>query len=223
MLHNAISQLSSTNTSQSVPDAIYAGLGGILVDDNDQPASLTDVRNHYVPQGDGFSFSMRIHFGQTTTAHFDTGLPGLPLQVAPTDIHVSTTFDHMLAFQFSGGSTTVDSQPLTGGLGRGHEWVAAIGVSSIDNFSAVATLGFVKGTLTPAEGMPNTLTATLVADHLDSAPQIDLGFNAALNLQLTGGLSGVAEGDDFPSIGAQIHLNWTFDAAAPTAHATLSR
>src|SRR5262249_26270279 len=84
-------------------------------------------------------------------------------------------------------------------------------------FSAMATIGFVQGSLTPIAGMTNGLNLTVLVDHLATAPTVKMVGAAGINMTLAGNFAGV--GDTFPGIDVDLHVNWTFDTNNPSANA----
>ncbi|HVA47067.1 MAG TPA: choice-of-anchor tandem repeat GloVer-containing protein [Pirellulales bacterium] len=241
-LHDALNALGNTDYATpadldaAVQNALGPALGSaglkILADQtgNLSSSSSTDLTDVVIDPGTfgsgGFEVTMWLHVAQTlvnSSGNFNTGLPGLPLQVSANGgIQVTAGFDFELAFGYNATTSTtfLDSASPTGtlpaGPGKGHEMAVTVDASLPAGFNATATLGFVQGSLTPIAAMPTSLVAGIVADHLDATPTVALTLQADANLQLTGGFSGVSS-TDFPSIGAEFHLHWSFDSSNPAA------
>lgn len=243
-LHDALAALGSlAYTSDDALDAavkntIGPALGssglGILADQNGNVSTSasadTDdvlVTNPGNLGAGGFEAVVRLHFEPASanyTGNFTAGLPSLPLQMSNVGVTVTTGFDLELAFGYnanSGAPFFDSSRTLTSGPGQGHELAVTVAASLPSNFSAQATVGFIHGALTPIAGMQTGLTASVVADHLDTTPTAAFTFHAGVNLRLDGGFSAIAgiDGSNFPSITADFHLNWSFDSSNPAAGA----
>ncbi len=217
----ALSVLSSTDPSTSVPDAFVHAFGPMLVNDSDAQGAAGDV---HLPNGvasDGsFQAYMRLHVAiNPLTTNFKTGLPALPLQLAGAalDCTVNSQVDYELSFAYSAtvaGNTPhtvlAGGHPLTGNLsGNGHELVLISNAQLPTSFNGTATLGFVQGTIGVAPNKTSSLSVTATADQFEGTPvRGSLVFNADAYLQLTGGIAGVPAAQAFPTISTTIHLQW---------------
>ena len=220
-LFAALSVLTSTDPSTSVPEAFVHAFGPLLVNDSDAQGAAADV---HLPNGvasDGsFQAYLRLHVGiNPLTTNFKTGLPALPLQLAGAALNctVNSQVDYELSFTYSAtvaGNTPhtalAGGHPLTGNLsGNGHELVLISSAQLPTSFSGTATLGFVQGTIGLAPNKTSSLSVTATADQFEGTPvRSSLVFNADAYLQLTGGIAGVPAAQAFPTISTTIHLQW---------------
>ncbi len=230
----------SPPTVQDIQQAFFNALGNTgglnqLVALTANPVGPDDVR--VTPTPGGFSVEMRLHGGEqsVTTTGFSTGLPSLPIALgtpktaaltAKASFSVSVGYDYELAFDYNiaQNATTLDpSVRLTdfGGTGLDNELSVSVDTTLLPNqFSAMATVGFLQGMLAPIAGQDTSFHGHFTWDGLNAATPVGVDGQANVNMRLSGGFG---EGVGFPMIGADFHLAWHFDSKNPTGDAPTVR
>jgi hypothetical protein len=242
-LNSAISSLDNDHDGPGggpsdidIQGALFSALGSHVVDHDGNGLSPTDVvvtRNAGAYGASGFDVAVHLHAAALAlpSLAFNTGLSGLPFKVdVATAGSLGATFgyDYELAFHYdSSGSGSIalddgaklsDISPGTTTMPRApdHLLVVTLGANLTSDFSATATIGFIRGTLTPVPGQVNPLTgranslgATFSMDRLDDFSTALLTGQADASLQLGAGIGVI---DAFPTVTTDFQLGWTLNS-----------
>ena len=181
---------------------------------------------NWATNGASFDVEMRLHenvvAGNGSNLTFNLGLPSLPFAITSTGgVTVSVGFDYELAADFNSSPNSLsldwtkkitdnNTQNLPAGLSA-HTLVFSVQAGLTPGASLSANVGFLQGSLT-ANGT-NSLNAQINVDSLQ-ASAVTLTGGANVNLTGTLGLC-LGQTGAFPSIGANITMNWQ-NLADPT-------
>jgi hypothetical protein len=212
-LRNELAATPANPQASDIQSEVAFALGGLLGDTNGdgtagQPTDVLVSGNLTSNVG----IEVRLHQDLTVTSsnlNANLGLGSLPVQITGHGgVQLKVGFDCELAFGFDGTHFTIDTTRV---LPSGHELDLGVD-ATLRNFGAKATLGFFTVTATDAGG--TDFNATLHLDGLGGTPTVAVGGQADVNLHLA---AGVGSNLDFPSMGADFQLTWSFDPNNPTA------
>jgi hypothetical protein len=234
-LTSALDGFHDTDASSAVQSALFDLLGTKL----GLVSSPGDIQATVSGGGTSNSFiAIDIHLHKdlaaiSTPVTFGLGLPALPFKLTTVGgVAVEMGFDAELAFGFDaahGGFFFDTSKVLNLPAGQdpfgvsGHEMAVEVDANLV-NFNASLFAGFLAGMATDA-GTPNdpnplnhtALAAAFTIDNLSGPPAVNVlgraDVNLALDLAFTDSTG--QPSDQFPSIGADLVLDWSVDTAHP--------